>query len=248
VVVLVTVLGRYSPYAPVGGACPGFLVQSGGVNLMLDGGNGTVARLQQQVAASDLTAVLVSHLHPDHTADLHSLQYLMAHQAPDREPLPVYAPDVENPDRHWLEPTSFGARSIRLLPLPVDEGIAFGQVRVYFARTDHPEPCWAMRITDGSRTLVYTGDTGTGVDLAPFAADADLLIAESTYVTANGQNRKGPGHMQAGEAADPARRAGVRRLLLTHFSPSTPVADAEAEARAVFPASEAAVEMRTYLI
>jgi len=245
VIVLVTVLGRYSPYAPVGGACPGFLVQSRGVNLMLDGGNGTVARLQQQVAAADLTAVLVSHLHPDHTADLHSLQYLMAHQAPDREPLPVYAPDVENPDRHWLEPTSFGARWIRLLPLPAEEGIAIGHVRVYFARTDHPEPCWAMRITDGSSALVYTADTGTGVDLAPFAAGADLLIAESTFVAANGERRKG--HMLAAEAADLARRAGVKRLLLTHFSPHTPIADAEAEARAVFPASEAAVEMRTYL-
>lgn len=244
--VLVTILGRYSPYAPVGGACPGILVQSGGVNLLLDGGNGTVPRLQQQVAAADLTAVLVSHLHPDHTADLHSLQYLMAHQAPDRAPLPVYAPDVENPDRHWLEPSSFGSRWIRVLPLPVDEGITFGHVRVTFARTDHPEPCWAMRISDGSKTLVYTADTGTGVDLAPFAAGADLLIAESTFIVANGQNRRG--HLLAGEAADLARRAGVKRLLLFHFSPSTPIADAEAEARAVFPAAEAAVEMRTYLI
>ena len=39
---LVTVLGRYSPYAPVGGACPGLLVQARGVALMLDGGPGTV--------------------------------------------------------------------------------------------------------------------------------------------------------------------------------------------------------------
>lgn len=243
---LVTVLGRYSPYAPVGGAGPGFVVQTGGVTLMLDGGQGTVARLQMQVRTADLTAVLVSHLHPDHIADLHSLQYLIADQAPGRDPLPVYAPDVANPVRHWLEPTTFCARFMRLLPLPVDEGISFGPVRVTFARTDHPEPCWAMRICDGSRTLVYTADTGAGVDLAPFARSADLLIAESTFVAANGQNRKG--HMTAGEAADLARRAGVRRLLLTHFMPSTPIADAEAEARAVFPASEAAAEMRTYRV
>jgi len=243
---LVTVLGRYSPYAPVGGAGPGFLVQGGGVALMLDGGPGTVARLQMQVHAADLTAVLVSHLHPDHIADLHGIQYLIGDQAPGREPLPVYAPDIPGPDRHWLEPSSFGASWIRLLPLPVDTGISFGPVRVAFARTDHPEPCWAMRITDGSRTLVYTADTGAGVDLAPFARGADLLIAESTFVAANGRNRKG--HMTAGEAADLARRAGVGRLLLTHFLPSTPIPDAEAEARAVFPASEAAVEMRTYRV
>lgn len=243
---LVTVLGRYSPYAPAGGACPGFLVQAGGVALMLDGGPGTVARLQMQIHAADLSAVLVSHLHPDHIADLHSLQYLVADQAPGRDPLPVYAPDLSSPERHWLEPTNFGKAWMRLLPLPVDEGIVFGPVRVTFARTDHPDPCWAMRITDGRRTLVYTADTGAGADLAPFARGADLLIAESTFVAANGKHRRG--HMTAGEAADLARRAGVRRLLLTHFLPSTPIAEAEAEARAVFPASEAAVEMRTYRV
>lgn len=243
---LITVLGRYSPYAPVGGACPGILVQAGGRALMLDGGPGTVARLQMQVAAANLTAVLVSHLHHDHIADLHCLQYLMADQAPGREPLPIYAPDVDNPDRRWLEPSSFGARWVRVLPLPVEEGIAIGPLRVTFARTDHPEPCWAMRISDGRCTLVYTADTGTGVDLAPFARGADLLIAESTFVAANGHNRRG--HLTAAEAADLARRAGVGRLLLTHFLPSTPIAEAEAEARAVFAASEAAVEMRTYQV
>lgn len=103
-----------------------------------------------------------------------------------------------------------------------------------------------MRISDGRCTLVYTADTGAGVDLAPFARGADLLIAESTFVAANGHNRRG--HLTAAEAADLARRAGVGRLLLTHFLPSTPIAEAEAEARAVFAASEAAVEMRTYQV
>lgn len=240
---LVTVLGRYSPYAPTGGACSGYLVQSGGVNLLLDGGPGTLPRMQMQLSVRDLTAVLVSHLHPDHTADLHSLQYLVLDQAPERAPVPVYAPDVPNPDRHWLEPVRPGYWQ-ELHPLPVETGMSFGHVQVTFARTDHPEPCWAMRLTDGESTLVYTADTETGVDLAPLAAGADLLIAESTFVAANAY--RGLGHMTAGEAADLARRAGVKRLLLTHFRPSTPIAVAEAEARAVFPNSEAAVEMRTY--
>ena len=43
-----TVLGKYGPYPKAGtGAASGYLVSDGGVNLALDMGSGTLARLQQ---------------------------------------------------------------------------------------------------------------------------------------------------------------------------------------------------------
>ena len=57
------------------------------------------------------------------------------------------------------------------------------------------------------------------------------------------------GHSTAREAAEIAREAGAARLLLTHFS--SRYAEVEpllAEARAVFPNTEAAVELAGYVV
>lgn len=245
---IVTVLGRYAPYAPAGGAGPGYLIQSkGGAKLMLDGGPGTLARVQQFINVTELDAVLVSHLHEDHFSDLHSLQYIMRDALKaglKRQPIPIYAPDVETPSRRWLEPVIYGTQEV--LPLPVGRGMMVGDLAITFHQTDHPEPCWAIRINNGTKTVVYTADTGTGVDLAPFCEGADLLMAEATYSAATGQGRVG--HMIAAETADLARRAGVKRLLLTHLLPSVDSQVVLNEARAIFPEAELAVECQPYEI
>ncbi|MFC5995845.1 ribonuclease Z [Pseudonocardia hispaniensis] len=50
------------------------------------------------------------------------------------------------------------------------------------------------------------------------AADVDLLVIESTFLGADADLAHEYGHLTAGQAATVARDAGVRRLVLTHFS------------------------------
>lgn len=244
----VTVLGRHAPYAPAGGACNGYLVEGGGAALLLDGGPGAVARLQERLEIAALNAVVVSHLHEDHIADLYGLQFPIweAIQSGRRSaPLSVYAPLEPGGVRRWLEPAIAGA--IALFPLTADVQLAVGGLTLRFHQTDHTLPCYASRISDGDRTLVYTGDTGTGADdLAAFAVGADLLLTEATFTEANGQNRRALGHLSAAEAAWLARRSGAGRLLLTHLHPAADLAQLLAEATAVFPATALAEERRVY--
>jgi ribonuclease Z len=54
------------------------------------------------------------------------------------------------------------------------------------------------------------------------AADADLVVAESTYLSDHQQEARERGHMTAKDAATLAREAGARRLVLTHFSQRYP--------------------------
>ena len=66
----VTVLGCDGSYAGPDGACSGYLVSSGDTHVWLDCGPGTLANLQRHIDLHDLSAIVVSHSHPDHWAEL----------------------------------------------------------------------------------------------------------------------------------------------------------------------------------
>ena len=86
-----TVLGCSGSYgAPAGGACSGYLVRAGGETIWLDCGNGTLPALQRHADPADLTAVVITHQHPDHCADLYGLHVLNRYGL-ERFHLPVFA-------------------------------------------------------------------------------------------------------------------------------------------------------------
>jgi ribonuclease BN (tRNA processing enzyme) len=74
---------------------------------------------------------------------------------------------------------------------------------------------YGFRVTNGTATLAYTGDTGPSERIAELARDADLFVCEATLETgvADGEPR---GHLSADEALEAYAASHARNLLLTH--------------------------------
>lgn len=104
------------------------------------------------------------------------------------------------------------------------------------------DPADLVGVPRRGRRLVITGDTRPCASTILAATGADLLIHESTFADEEVERAFETGHSTAREAADVARRAGVRRLLLTHVSArySRDTDDLAREARSVFPATTVA--------
>ena len=88
------------------------------------------------------------------------------------------------------------------------------------------------------RTVVITGDTRPAENTVAAATNADLLVHEATFGDEEAERAIETGHSTAREAAIVARRAGVRRLVLSHFSArySRDASELETQARTEFDA------------
>lgn len=242
----VTVLGRHGPFPTAGGACSGYLVEAAGIHLLLDCGAGILGRLASYVTPEKLTGLMLSHLHSDHISDLFVLRYALevAHIHDRRhDPLPLWVPPEPKEE---FERLSY--RDVFSIQVPsVGRPIHFGPLTATPFAVQHSIPTFGWRITDGSRTLVYSADTEYCEDLVSWAHKADLFLCEATFtqirLTQGGRN-----HLTAEQAGQIARAAGVKRLLLTHLSPVENIGTVLAEARREFPEAQLAEEEQTYLL
>jgi ribonuclease Z len=96
---------------------------------------------------------------------------------------------------------------------------------------------------DPVRSYAYCSDTMAFAELAPWIQGADLLYHEATYASSEGALAEKYGHSTALQAATIAHAAGVKRLLLGHFSSRYDDEDILLnEAKAAFPYTSLARE------
>ncbi len=211
-----TVLGCSGSYGgPVANACSGYLLRSNETSIWLDCGNGTFGHLQQHLDVEDLSAVVLTHEHPDHCVDLYGLHVFVRYGI-ERKPVPVLAPEGLEQHLGTLVGGDWG-NAFDWSTVGDGDGTEIGPFALTFSRTDHPPPTYAVQVVADGARFVYTSDTGPEWSVGAFDHGVDLVLSEATYLEHDGFQP--PIHLTAREAGAAARDAGARRLMLTHLQP-----------------------------
>ena len=227
-----TVIGGSGGYPGGGRPCSGYLVEADGFTLLVDPGYGVATALSIG-AWPAFDAVLVSHAHPDHCADLNPILRARAWADPPLAPLPVHALPRALDAVLALDLPELLAGSHVLGDVDPGGELSIGPFKVRTASLPHPRSNLGFRIGVGERSLVYTGDCGPSDELIRLADGADLLLAEASYAGAVPPELVGA-LSSAADVGREASAAGVHRLVLTHLMPQTNEADAAAEAARFF--------------
>lgn len=210
-----TILGCMGGYPTKDVGTTAYLLTADGFRLLIDVGSNALLSLEHHLDPLDLDALILTHYHADHIADLGVLQYTFQLKEPaegkSKKILPIYG---------HTESEFF-----RLLEMPgVSEGIAYapeetlelGPFRIRFLKTIHPVSCYALRIEEiaTGKVFVFGADSAYLAAFVPFVKDADLFLADANLFDGNERHHA---HMTAGEVGALAEAAAVKQLVLTHL-------------------------------
>ena len=242
----ITVLGKSPAWQDVGGACSGYLIEGGGVRVLLDCGPGVFAKLRAGLDYVDVDAVVISHLHADHVNDLVTFASALRYgRHPATAPRLIVPPGAEEVLERLCAGGSMrpehiaGAFALELYE-PA-ETVEIGSLRVRFRPVPHFIPCNAVEFSQDGARMTFSADCGPNDALVEFARGTGLLLVEATLPTSD------EGHLTPREAGEHGARAGADRVVLTHFSDELDAAWVRAEGELGFGGPvELAAEGATY--
>ncbi len=225
------------------------LVVNGAV-YVVDAGDGVARQMALAgLPVTALRAVFITHHHSDHNADYGTL-LLRAWASGLRRPVATYGPPpLEQITRSYLEYVDWDVR-LRVVDegRPVlgelirahdiaGDGPVYRDENVVVTAAEVPHgaaaPSYAYRVDTGSGSVVFSGDTTMSDALVELATGADVLVHEVVSIEGAAAivERIDPGnetllrhiveaHTTPDDVGRVAARAGVGRLVLTHFVPS----------------------------
>jgi ribonuclease BN (tRNA processing enzyme) len=248
--VRITVLGKSPAWQDAGGACSGYLVEAGGHAVLLDCGCGVFGKLRRHREYWEIDAVVITHLHADHILDLVPYASALTY-SPRQQPVPVGGhPGTATPARpRLIAPAGAGEafrqvcagsgmkpdhveHAFELTEYAPEDTFELGPLALSFRPVPHFLPTNAVELREGAARLTFSADCAPNDALAEFAPGTSLMLVEATLPRPERSGVRG--HLTPGEAGEHGRRAGARRLVLSHFSDEIDAEWARGEAERAF--------------
>ncbi len=191
--------GTGSGYAEAGRGGSALLLSAANSTILMDCGEGAAGWVNHYELAQKITAIFISHMHPDHIAGLFMLVqnlFLRGRQAP----LDIYMPaEGIAPTRNMLAAMYLGTDrrqenfSLRYNPVLPGTLLQNKEFIVNAWSSDHFDkdkntatsilrPAFGFTVNSGQRRLVYTGDVATVQCFAPELLPGTTLICEAAHI------------------------------------------------------------------
>ena len=238
----VTVVGCAGSFPAPGSPASCYLVEATDetgrtYRVLLDLGNGAVGPLQRFLALDTIDAILISHLHPDHCADLSGLYVALRYQpgGPSPHRIPLYGPAGtlrRITDAYGVDAAGKPEQVYDVTELADGQQLRFGPLLVTARQVDHLVETFGFRLEADGRAVAYSGDTDACPALVDLAGGVDVFLCEASFL--EGRDTVRGVHLTARRAGETAAEAGVGRLMLTHLPVWNDPAEVAAEASSAF--------------
>lgn len=257
----VTMLGTGSPRPDLERSGPAQVVDIGGIQILVDCGEGTTSQLMKaEIRPEEIEYLFFTHLHSDHTFGYG--QFLLGGWGLGRRSLTIVGPEgtkdfheaflkIYEKDiqyRTSLGRPGNGVLDVTIIELDVEGSIHVPglDMNIETAKMVHNVKTFAYRFEWQDNVVVISGDTAPTPNIEQLAKDADLLVIDGClaptavyHQTTNPELKEiwrnlQKEHCTPKQAAEIAVGANVGKLVLTHFLPGLLKDIAMQEATAVY--------------
>lgn len=202
---------------------PSNYIRIGDKQILIDCGAGTLLQLEKaKLSYKEIDIVCISHYHADHISDLDALiQALNWTPGFDRKKdLTLVGPvGFKKFYELYLKPTSGTPRpnTYNIIINEISNKIEFDNFTIEPYKTNHNNDSIAYKFSENGKVLVISGDTDYDENLVKFSKNSDVLIIECSF----SNDQKVIGHLVSKECGEIAKKANVKKLVLSHLYPTT---------------------------
>ncbi|MCP4021885.1 MAG: MBL fold metallo-hydrolase [Desulfobacteraceae bacterium] len=236
----ITILGSGTCVPSLDRSSCSIVLQDQTHTFLVDAGPGTMHRLLMAgVSINDVDAILLSHFHLDHCAEVPPFIFATKYPGFKRQKKLTLIGGtgitqlLDNMNRTFQGSLELPKGYFDIITLDTTNKDTFdlGAIQIDYTKVAHKDESRAFRFTDPNGfSVVYSGDTDYSENLIKIASGADILICESALP----DNKKVVGHLTPSLAGRIAAKANVKKLVLTHFYPECDQEDIQKQCEKTF--------------
>lgn len=213
-----TILGSGTCVPSLKRSAPANLLQIKNKNILIDCGSGTLTQLiKAKSNYKNIDIIFLTHFHTDHISELNAFIQAL-NWTPGfirKKGLTIIGPNgLKKLYKNNFFRIKTGLHKYKIKIQEIKNKIKFDGFTVEYQKTNHTNESVAYKFIEKNKSLIISGDTDYNENLINFSKNSDVLLLECSYL-----NKKVFGHLTAKGCGQIAKKANVKKLILTHLYP-----------------------------